>query len=285
MTKFPSRFLTLYACAILVVALAAFATMGRANADSSDALRQTLGALRGLGPASFSSVVSWARNAAPQVPVPLQDYERAEAQILNLTSDDRQAVLWWLQGNGRSALYSRGATDDQIGPLRSGVDPGAAPATPAPNSWRDLSLASATLGDAVPPSKIEVLNGFAAAMRDGTNAMACVSFKNVAPLAAMEVVFDFPLLDANGNTVGSLRLGRRGMFSPDIGIMSYASLQDFISSAGAGNSRYIDNCAKISRGIAAVPILTARYATYRITRVEYVDGSEWRTPASNGAAI
>jgi len=234
----------------------------------------SLAALQALVPDSFRSVVGWARNGAPQVAVPIRDYELAEAQILNLSGDDRQAVLWWLQGNGRSALYGRGVTDAQIGPLRSGVDPGAAPATPAPNSWRDLKLASATLGDAAPPSGIAILAGFAGALRNGTRATACVSFKNVAAVDASEVVIEFPLLDAGGNAVGKLTLDRRGSFSPGIGIMTYDSLQDFIQS-GFGNRGFADNCATVQNGIAAVPILTARYATYRITRVVRADGSVW----------
>ena len=245
-----------------------------ARADASDSLRQVLSTLRGLGVESFKNVVTWAANGAPQVVVPIQDYEQAEAQILNLGSDDRQAMLWWLRGNGRSALYARGATDDQIGPLRSGVDSGAAPAaTPTPNPWRDLKLASATLGGSTPASNIVVLGGFAAAKVDGTSVKACVSFKNVAPLAAVRVLFRFPLLNAGGDVVGALQLDRKGIFSPNVEIASYGSMSD---AQGFGSNRnFADNCTTITNGVAAVPILTARYATYRVTHVEYADGSVW----------
>ncbi|MDQ2909122.1 MAG: hypothetical protein M3R44_07220 [Candidatus Eremiobacteraeota bacterium] len=265
----------LYASVLVVVALASIMTLRAADADVSDALVGALTTLQGLNQSSFSSVTGWARNGAPQVAVPIRDYELAEAQILNLSSDDRQAVLWWLQGNGRSSLYARGATDAQIGPLRSGADPGTAPPSPAPDSWRDLRLASATLGDAAVPSGIVILGGFAAARRDGTSAMACVSFKNIAPVAADEVRIDFPLLDGAGNTVGKLTLDRRGTFSQGIGIMTYGSLQDFVQSGGIGNRGFGDNCATVKNGIAAVPILTARYATYRITKVTRGGGSTW----------
>ncbi len=149
-----TRRLSLCVSVLLTVALASFAGVRSANADPSEALVGSLAALQSPGPGSFGNVAGWARNGAPQVLVPIRDYERAEAQILNLSSDDRQAVLGWLQGNGRSALYARGVSDAAIGPLRSGVDPGAVAPTPAPNSWRDLQLASATLGDAAPPSGI-----------------------------------------------------------------------------------------------------------------------------------
>lgn len=71
-----------------------------------------------------------------------------------------------------------------------------------------------------------------------------------------------------------LTLDRRGTFSPGIGIMTYDSLQDFVQS-GFGNRSFADNCATVQDGIAAVPILTARYATYRMMRVVRADGSTW----------
>jgi len=250
-----------------------------ATADPSYALGQALGSLRALGPTSFGYVVQWARNGAPQVNLPIQDYERAEAQILNLSSSDRQAVLLWLQGSGRSALYARGATDDQIGPPRPGVDSGASPApSPTPNPWRDLKLASMTLGGGTPPSNIVILNGFVAAKRDGTSAVACVSLKNVAAVAATRIVVNFSLLDANGELLAPLTLDRRGMFSPNIAIHTYPSF-DAWSSGQYPNRDYANGCTRVDNGVAAVPILKARLATYKVTRVEYADGSAW-TPAT-----
>ncbi len=248
-----------------------------ALADASKPLVQALSTLQNLGPQSFASVVGWSRAGAPQVFVPIRDFELAEAQILNLSGDDRQAVLAWLQGNGRFALYARGATDSQIGPLRPQVDSGAAPApTPSQNPWRDLKLASATLDAGASPSKIAVLGGFAAAKRDGTSATACVSFQNNAALTATRVVIDFPLLGSGGDVLGRLDLDRHGTFSPGIAIYSYQSYAAWIDQSGGTNRDYANNCATISNGIAAVPILTARFATYRVTRVEYADGSAWQ---------
>ncbi len=264
----------LFVTALLAVIAGLFMASPSANADVSNTLRQTLATLRGLGGQSFGSVAQWARNGAPQVVFPVADYEQAETQILSLPGDDRQAVLWWLQGNGRSALYARGATDDMIGPLRAGVDSGA---TPAPAlQWRDLRLASPTLGATGSGAQIVLLNGFAAAMLDGRRAVACVSFKNVAPQAATRVIFIFTLLNSDGRTGGELTLDRQGTFSPNIGIMSYDSYSDWVSHQSI-NRGYAQNCATVSNGVAAVPILTARYVTYRVTRVEYVDGSSWES--------
>ncbi len=264
--------------ALVVGLVAALAVPQHAVADESSALRSALSSLRSLGTPSFNRVALWARNGAQPVPVPVRDYELAEAQILNLGGDDRQAVLWWLQGNGRSALYARGATEDQIGPPRPGVDIGTGPfPTPTPSVWRELRFVSNTLPDtlsAATTGNIAILGGFAAAKRDGTSAMACVSFKNVAPQTATRIVFRFPLIDANSNELGALTLDRRGTFSSNVAIMTYPSFSDWVQN-NTLNRSYADNCTTIVGGIAAVPILTARLATYRLTRVEYADGSVW----------
>lgn len=271
--------------AIFCVALFSQTTQVRvAQADASYALGQTLGSLRALGPTSFGYVVQWARNGAPQVPVPIQDYEQAETQILNLNSGDRQAVLLWLQGSGRSALYARGATDDQIGPPRPGVDSGASPSpTSTPNPWRDLKLASTTLGNGTPAGNILLINGFVAAKRDGTSAIACISFRNVAPQAATRVVVDFFLLDANGQVLAPLTLDRRGTFSPNVDIHSYPGFEAW--SGGTYNNRdYANGCTRVDNGVAAIPILTARLATYHVARVEYADGTVWTSASPAPAA-
>lgn len=75
--------LSFIAAAITLVFFAA-AMPQPAHADASKTLRATLSALRNLGPQSFGNVVAWAGNDAPQVPVPIYDYQQAEAQILNL---------------------------------------------------------------------------------------------------------------------------------------------------------------------------------------------------------
>jgi len=150
--------------------------------------------------------------------------------------------------------------------------------TPTPGQWRDLKLASATLNSGTPASKIVVVNGFAAAKRDGKSAMACVSFKNVANVAATRVVFEFPLLDMNGQELGEITLDRHGSFSPNVDIHTYPSYSDW-NGGKTVNSGYADNCTTVKNGVAAIPILSARFASYRVTRVEYADGTDW-TPAS-----
>jgi hypothetical protein len=155
--------------------------------------------------------------------------------------------------------------------------PGSTPTpSPTPNPWRQLTVATKTLA-AVDEGEIEILASFAAARRDGTRAAVCVSFKNVAPKVATRVVFNFGLIDGNGGEVGTLVLDRKGTFSPGIDIEGYRTLASW--SVGGGNHGYNDNCMSLDRNIAALPILSARYATYAVKSVEYADGTVWNAPA------
>lgn len=242
-----------------------------ARADASAALKGVLTTLKGLTDRQFHEVVSWARNNGSPPGYAFNPVQSAEMQIGSLNYNDGQAVLGWLRGGGRYALYNRGASDWEIGSR----NPGSAPQpTATPNPYRQLELTSPTLGKQQ-TGTITVLGGFAAASRDGKTALACVSFQNDAPIAATEVAFDFSLLDANGNTVGTMQLDRTGTFSTGIGIMSWSSFDSWNGGQGFGNRGYNDNCAKISNGVAALPIVQARYVTYTIAHVTYADGTTW----------
>jgi hypothetical protein len=268
------RLLALVAAAAALAVLFAAPTVARA--DASQALQNVLSEMRGLSPGDFDKLVSWSRNGTPAPFGTAWQPEQTENDILNLGDDDRRAVLSWLQGNGRYALYRRGATDDQIGPPRPRVDTPAA--TPTPDPWRNLPLATGSLNGGV-QGGIQVLSGFAAAKRDGTSIIACVSFKNVSQKTAKRVVFDFNLTNENGASVGSLTLDRTGEFSPNIDIMSFSSKSDWQNGTIGPRGR-IDNCIQKTLGTAALPILQARIAGYSVTEVDYDDGSSW--PSKTG---
>jgi len=256
--------------AIIVSALLIVAFAPPAKADPSPALKNVLATLRYLDNPSFAAVAQWAKAYQPPPNYPTSPAEQAEQQIGNLGNSDRSAVLSWLRGNGRSALYNQGADDSQIGAPRAGADYAPSP-SPSPNQYRELRLTTATL-DQTTTGNIQVLGGFALARRDGTSATACISFKVVGPVAATRIVFEFPLLDANGDVLGTLKLDRVGTFSPGIGIMTYS---DFGSWQSTSNRGYDDNCTTIKPGVAAMPIIQARYATYRIMHVEFANGTSW----------
>lgn len=251
-------------CALLVAVVATLAA-------TSSQLNQSLSFLRGLGNGAFQQVCKWARSGAPPVYTTFYDYQQAEAGINNLGSSERWAVLQWLRGNGRSQLHALGVPDSAIGPRRAGADYAAA--TPAPDPWRELKFATLTLGQSASPDKIEVKHGFGAAKRDGKEILACVSFTNQAAIAATRVVFEFDITDANGKSLGDMVLDRRGTFSSGIGIYSWSSYSDW--RAGQQNRGYSDNCKSNRQSVAAMPVLDARFITYRVTRVEYADGSMW----------
>jgi len=46
----------------------------------------------------------------------------ALAKLKPLSGEDIMAVASWLRGEGRVALRDRGATDEQIGPMRLDID-------------------------------------------------------------------------------------------------------------------------------------------------------------------
>lgn len=146
-------------------------------------------------------------------------------------------------------------------------------ASPTPNPWREIKVATQSLDQSPATGGIQVLSAFAAVRKDGKGAIACLSFKNTAPVAATHLLVDFPLFDQFGSNVGTLHLNRVGTFSSGIDIMSYG---DFGAWSGGGGPRgYADNCARLDVGVAAMPILTARFASYRITRVDFADGTTW----------
>lgn len=257
----------------MMVGLAGFPRPAQAGASSQ--LVGVLSTLRNLFQSDFSEVVKWAKDGAPQVSAPVFSADRAKAQILNLGYNDRTAVLSWLTGHGRAALYARGATDAEIGPMRPGID--AALATP--NPWRQLTFATETI-QASPAGNLKVLGGFAAVRRNGRGAIACVSFQNDAPVAAARVLFEFPLLNDSGQTLATLTLDRKGTFSTGIGIMTYSGFSGWQTGGPRG---YADNCATLDLGVAALPLLTAKFASYRIVRIEYADGTSWPSGAASPA--
>ncbi|HMD02983.1 MAG TPA: hypothetical protein VKG44_08485, partial [Candidatus Baltobacteraceae bacterium] len=226
------------AAAVLLAGI--FATRNVAQADPSDGLKNVLSQIRGLSSYDFSSLRDWANKGGTATPFSTSFQPgKVEADILALGSSDRNAVVSWLQGHGRSALYAQGASDSDIGPTRPGFD---APApTPSPNAWRSIPLATATLDDHA-QGNIQILGGFAAVKRDGTAAIACLSFKNLDTKVAKRVVFEFPLLgDNGGGDLGKLVLDRTGEFSPNIDIRSYESMQSW-QTPGSGPRTLGDGC-------------------------------------------
>jgi hypothetical protein len=260
----------LLATICIVAGLFALSTTRPAIAEASQALQNVLSEMRGLSNSDFQQVTAWARNGAPKPFMSSFQPQRTQADILDLGRDDRDAVLYWLRGSGRAALYGRGATDAMIGSRQPASGP---VATPTPNPWRELPLASASLDSDV-VGQIKILGGFAAAERNGKGAIACISFENLAPKKANNVVFEFPLLSADGAELGKLTLDRRGEFSPNVAIRAFDSMSSW-QSGSIGPRGRADNCIQRNLAMAAVPILEARASGYRVVKVTYDDGTSW----------
>jgi hypothetical protein len=240
----------------------------------STALVNVLATLRNLSDSSFQQVVWWAANPSdPNITVP--DWNNAEHQIMQLKRKDRDAVVSWLNGNGRQALYERGATDKLIGPQRIADNGFVNTSTPSPSSqYRIMPLTAPTLNTASSPSGIQVTGGFALVKKDATRAVVCLSFINRAPNAANAVEFAFPLIDNQGNTVATLTFTRKGTFSPNVAINGPADANGYLNGAFGPRGAY-DNCLVSSPGTAALPLAQTRFVSYKVTGVEYANGSSW----------
>jgi hypothetical protein len=242
-------------------------------------LESALRSMRYLSDAAFASLVHWARSGATTAKVgsPAWSVEFELSDHRGLDQPDRQALLDFLRGGSRSALRARGASDSDIGSRNPANVAAPTPSpTPTPNPYRSLEFGSPTIGGDT-AGKIVVLGGWAAVKRDGRGAHACISFKNTDSRTATRVLFQFPISDKSGAVLADLELDRRGTFSPDVDIIGWSSLENWQNGQHRG---YSENCTSITTGVAALPLLTARFASYRILRVEYANGASWVAPAT-----
>jgi hypothetical protein len=269
------RIMGVVAVLFALATIHAAAQFGPVSQGPSQSLVDTLATLRGLSDGSFQQVLWWAPNPSdPQLTIP--DWNSAEHQIMQLGARDRSAVLGWLTGNGRQALYNRGATDRMIGPRTVSAGGGfSTPATPGPSAqYRIMPLAAPTLANGPPAGGVQVTGGFALVKKDATKAVVCVSFVNVAPATATAIRFAFPLVDASGNTVGTLDFTRTGTFSPNVAIDGPADANAYLG-RGFGPRAAYDNCLVTSPATAALPLLQTRFVSYKIAGVRYADGAVW----------
>lgn len=267
------RRIALAAAAMLACAVSLSAVQAPPLARAAAPVYQVLSSLQALGNTSFEKVVAWAHRGAPAA-FGAFDYQQAEAAINALGSSQRSAVLQWLTGNGRWALYALGVPNSAIGPARPGAD--SPLPTASPNPWRELQFVTDSLGDPAVPGPIQVSGGFGAARRDGKSVMGCVTFTNTAPQAATSIVFSFSLKDGNGNLVGTIPFVRTGTFSTGIGIHTWDSFSSWNS--GLANGGYAANCVTKNSGVAALPIIEARFMTYSVRSVTFADGTTWQQP-------
>jgi hypothetical protein len=268
------RFVGVVAVLFVLATLQSAAQLTHHRYGPSQGLVNTLATLKNLSDSSFQQVVWWASNPSdPNITVP--DWNNAEHQIMQLKRKDRNAVLAWLNGNGRQALYERGATDKLIGPQRVADNGFITPSTPGPSSqYRIMPLTAPTLNTAAAPGGIQITGGFALVKKDATRAVICLSFVNRVQNTANAVEFAFPLLDKQGNTVATLTFTRKGTFSPNIAINGPADANAYLNGAFGPRAAY-DNCLVSAPGTAALPFAQTRFVSYKVTGVQYANGTSW----------
>jgi hypothetical protein len=253
-----------FALALLVTGAIVLSPGARA---ASPALTGVLSEIGNLTQSQFDSMVAWARNGAP-APSGNSPVANAQRDVLNLGRDDRVATLYWLAGLGRSQLYARGVADWQIGSR----DPsGAAAASPTPNPWRSVPLASTVLGGDV-QRNVSIKSAFAAVTTDGSSFIACFSFRNMAPQVAKEIDISIPLFGGNGQQLGTIQFVRTGTFSPNIDINSYPSLAAW-QGGTVGPASRMDGCVRKTYGTPQLALLQLSYASYTVSNVVYAGSS------------
>ena len=254
------------------------ALMFAASADAqSSALVSALATLKDLNSFDFGHVVDWSKSESP-IGSPFFSYEKAEAQLYELSGRDREAVTSWLQSHGRQALYDRGATDGQIGPKRFPIDSFTSPAsaaTPNPaDAWRVVPLVAGTLDPDHPAGGIRILGGFAAVRKDGTAEVHCVSFRNAGDKTATSIQFTASYLDGDSQPLAARPAVRNGTFSPNVDIVGLATLPQYLgTSLGGVSSAMKDNCWTTKTGAATMELLRAKFVGLRVSGVTYSDGT------------
>jgi hypothetical protein len=255
------------------------------NPYPSYALLNALSAIANLHPSQAGQLQSWAQQNNPQPPNPIvTPVDQIEAQIAAMSAPDRTAIVSWLMGGGRGALYTRNVTDQQIGPCKFPIDPpscsGGVPPTSQPSDWRNIPFALAPGADA--SSGIAIDGGFAAVKNDATAETHCLTFKNTNQKTAVEITFRYQVYGASDNMLSNGTSVRSGTFSTGITIAGPASFSDYQTARnGVGNKDTLQNCWSTNTGIASLTYLQANYMAIQVVGVKYDDGSVWPPQAAH----
>ncbi len=282
-----------------VCTLAAAGYLGLiAAAPPTPTLPKVLAEIKQLNEASTLALVSWASYPNPAPPdMILSALDQAEVDTLNLPPPDRAAILAWLSGGKRTALYARGLDDADIGPCivlieskRCSANASRAPAASALAGAGQTGPAavpgvgSATVTNMLFPkfesaspadseSGIRITGGFAAIrIGSGGEEIHCISYVNAASKAIAAVTFTYRVLSATsgvlaaGSDIASLTLAPGGLITAPADWAAYQGAAD----AGAPSSCWTHPglvSAAQARAVAAVAI--------SVTAVTYDDGSHW----------
>jgi hypothetical protein len=128
-------------------------------------------------------------------------------------------------------------------------------------------------------SQIKFLSGFGDVPPGGGEVDICVAFRNTAPATATLINVTYSLIGADGSNLGDIAFVRKGSFSKDTDIQTYTA-SDLISQFRSMNHGFWDNCAFHRTNVAPFYNRAWRLIKYRVTRVEYADGTTWTAPST-----
>jgi hypothetical protein len=245
----------------------------------SYALLNALTAVQGLSVGDATQLQSWARSGNLRPPSPIfTSLDQVEAQIAAMSAPEQNAIVAWINGGGRGALYARNVTDSQIGPCKFPIDPPSCSSGSAPNKqtsdWRSIPFALGPGANAA--SGIAIDGGFAVVKNDGTAETHCLTFRNTSPKTATAITFGYQLYGASDNLLNAGSTQRTGTFSTGVAIAGPASFSDYTSvKSGVGNKDTLQNCWSQTSGLANIAFLQATYMTIQVTSVNYSDGTTW----------
>src|SRR4051794_18216564 len=97
-----------YASLAALVVLALVLGTAYARAQDTNNIVRVLNEIRGLSDVEYGQLTGWAKSGTPRPAFTFSKVEQTENNILQLHSADRDPILSWLRGHGRSALHARG---------------------------------------------------------------------------------------------------------------------------------------------------------------------------------
>ena len=147
------------------------------------------------------------------------------------------------------------------------------------NGWTYLPTVNALLNKPPDGSGIEVLRGFGAVPDDASSIDVCIAFRNKGTKVATHVDFLYTMMAGDGRTFGVLSFSRDGAFSPGAEIKTFEFSQ-FAGLSLPTNHAFRDNCVFHSTKTGLTFNPATYLILYRVTHVDYADGTSWVAPAS-----
>ena len=150
----------------------------------------------------------------------------------------------------------------------------ALPSLPHLNSWTYYPTVNAFVNQPPDGSGIEILRGFGAVPDGGSDIDVCIAFRNKGTKAATRIDMLYTMMAADGRTFGSLPFVRKGEFAPGADVQTFTFTQ-FATLGAPTNHGFWDNCLFHKTTTAPFFDPAMYLIVYRVTYVEYADGTSW----------